>query len=61
MSLGSGTAPKLSLSASDLDTIGLVYFKKGDYNRALSAWQSAPKLCPSLPPTPPFAKGPVPG
>ncbi|HND07099.1 MAG TPA: transglycosylase SLT domain-containing protein [Candidatus Obscuribacter sp.] len=44
ISLGSGTAPKLSLSASDLDTIGLVYFKKGDYNRALSAWQSAQAL-----------------
>ncbi len=44
LSLGSGTAPRFTLSASDMDTIGLVYFKKGDYSRALSAWQSAQAL-----------------
>lgn len=57
MSLGSGTAPRFTLTASDLDTIGLVYFKKGDYSRALNAWQS-PQALTRRPATAAFCRRP---
>ncbi|MBK9621826.1 MAG: transglycosylase SLT domain-containing protein [Candidatus Obscuribacter sp.] len=49
MSLNAGTVQTASgstlqippLTADDLDLIGLVYYKKNDYNKALSLWQKA--------------------
>jgi len=49
MSLNAGTIQTSSgsslqippLTAEDLDLIGLVYYKKNDYNKALSLWQKA--------------------